>query len=326
MKFGRVGWGAGFALFWGFSSIAYSADAPITAIAFAPDGKSVVVGSQAGLAIRRWPELKSQKTFETELVNIHDVAFSSDGELLAVAGGTPGEAGVVDVIAWPSGERISVLRGHQDCVMSTVWTGKDSLATAGLDGEIVLWNVETQQQLQRFAGHSRGVAALVYVARERLLVSGSLDQSLRVWDVKSGRLVRTLNHHTQAVHQLALRPSNGGLPMIASVGADRTVRLWQPTIGRMVRFARPDSIPLAAAWLPDRDGDENGSRVAVASIDGRIRVFDPETVAIIRDVPAIDGWAYSLAAHPTDGHLLVGGRRGQLRRITLEIPATAVSP
>ena len=66
---------------------------------------------------------------------------------------------------------------------------------------------------------------------------------------------------------------------------------------------------LAVAWLAD------GSQVVVAGDDGRIRLIDPNTVEISEEISAVDGWAYSLAVHPTDGSLLVGGRFGQLKRV-----------
>jgi WD40 repeat protein len=122
-------------------------------------------------------------------------------------------------------------------------------------------------------------------------------------------LIRSLSIHTRRVHNLALRPGNGGLPMVASVSDDRTVRLWQPTIGRMVRFARLKSRPLDAAWFAD------GSRVVVACTDGHVRVVDPVSVKVTHDIPALEGWAYSLAVHPTDGSILVGGQDGRVRRL-----------
>ena len=97
--------------------------------------------------------------------------------------------------------------------------------------------------------------------------------------------------------------------MIASVSDDRTVRLWQPTIGRMVRFAQLDSTPLVVDWLTD------GTYAVVASADGHVRLIDPDTVEVIQDLPAVTGWAYSLGVHPTDGSLLIGGREGQLSRV-----------
>lgn len=282
---------------------------PVTTLAFTPDRQSVVTGSQAGLVVHRWTDLAKQKTLDTTLVNIHDLAFSPDGKSLAVAGGTPSEAGLVEVFSWPSGKASFVLNGHKDSVMSVVWIDNTTLASSSLDHEIVVWNLKTQQPAQRITGHSRGVASLCYLAEAKLLVSAGLDQNLRVWQLPSGELIRTLNNHTREVHHLALRPGVEGLPMLASVSNDRTVRLWQPTIGRMVRFAKLDSIPLAVAWLP------SGSHFAVTCEDGHVRLIDPDTLEIRQATPAVKGWAYSLAIHPTDSTLLIGGQRGQLKRI-----------
>ncbi len=56
------------------------------------------------------------------------------------------------------------------------------------------------------------------------MVSTGIDQNLRVWDLESGKLIRSLNNHTLPVPDLALRPGETGLPMAASAGEDRTVR------------------------------------------------------------------------------------------------------
>ncbi len=293
------------------ASITSAAEPPVTAIAFAPDGQSVVVGSQAGVAVYSWPDLKRQKMLDTSLVNLHDLAFSPNGETLAVAGGIPSEEGLVELFAWPSGRSLHVCKGHEDSVLAVAWKSDSMFATASLDHDVVIWDAKTHRVVQRLKGHSRGVSALCFLADQVLLVSGSLDQNLRVWNTDSAELLRTMNNHTREVHQLALRPVITGLPMIASVSGDRTVRLWQPTIGRMVRFVELSSIPLAVSWLP------NGSLAVVAASDGHIRLIDPDTVEIIHDIPAFDGWAYSLDVHPTDGSLLVGGRYGQLKRILL---------
>ncbi len=146
-----------------------------------------------------------------------------------------------------------------------------------------------------------------------MLVTGGLDQSLRVWNAITGEPLRRLDNHTAAVLGLALRPGQaaGALPMVASIGADRTLRFWQPTIGRMVRLARLESVPLALAWAPD------GRLVGVACADGHVRLIDPDTLAVLADLPALNGRPYSLVAVP-DGGFMVGGEAGQLKRVAFE--------
>src|SRR5262245_47777234 len=81
------------AFIWGFllCSSLQGADPPVTALAFARDGKSVVVGSQAGLEVRAWPGLHRLRRLPTKLPNVHDLAFAPSGELLLAAGGAPAE-------------------------------------------------------------------------------------------------------------------------------------------------------------------------------------------------------------------------------------------
>ncbi len=292
-------------------SRAWAIEPPITALAFAPDGKSVVACSQAGLSVFAWPDLTGQKTIASTIPNLHALAFSPEGNYLAVGGGFPAEEGLIELFSWPAGESLGFFDGHDDSVLAVDWLDRTSIASAGLDHTIVLRHVETGVILNRLEGHSRGVTGLasLHSGTETTLVSAGIDQSLRVWDIQSGELVHSLVIHTRPVNTIALRPNSRGLPMVASLSEDKTVRFWQPTIGRMVRFVRLTSRPLDAAWLPD------GSRLAVSNTDGRVRLINPDTVNVTDDLPALDGWAYALAVHPTEGHLLVGGRDGQLRRI-----------
>ncbi len=289
-----------------------AAEPPITAIAFAPDGESVVACSQRGVHVIGWPELDVEKTLKVAAHNLHDVAFSPSGDRLAVAGGTPAEEGTVEVFSWPAAQSVFVFDQHFDSVMAIAWRDNETIASASLDHSIILWDATSGSKLQQFDGHSRGVAALAFLQNQGALVSAGIDQSLRVWNLESGQLTRSLNIHTRSIHDIDVRPGDRALPMIASASEDRTVRMWQPTIGRMVRFARLESKPLDAQWLPD------GSRVAVSCTDGKVRLIDPDTIQVTDDLPAVEGWAYSIAVHPTGNSILVGGGNGQLRRIDLD--------
>ena len=118
-----------------------------------------------------------------------------------------------------------------------------------------------------------------------------------------------MNNHTLPVHDLALLPSDSGLPMLVSVGDDKTVRFWQPTIGRMVKFARLKGTPLNVSWM------NNGTKVITVCDDGFLRTVDPESVEVTSEIQVLSGWVYALAVHPTDGSIVIGGVNGQVKRI-----------
>ena len=282
---------------------------PITALAFSHDGKSVVACSQVGLHVYDWPTLNLQRTLAVQARNIHDLAFSPDGNQLAVGGGNPATTGTIEIFSWSQGESLRILSEHRDSVTAVAWRDASSLASASLDRDIILWDLSTGTPVQRLKGHSRGVSSLCFLDDKQTLVSTGVDQNVRVWDLTTGELIRSLNNHTLPAHDLALRPNASGLPMVASASDDRTIRLWQPTIGRMVKFARLKEAPLNVAWL------NGGSRIVAACADGAVRLVDPDSVEVTGEIHVLNGWAYSLAVHPTDGSVVVGGPNAQVKKL-----------
>lgn len=285
---------------------------PITAAVFTPDGMRVVVGSQAGIEVRSWPELKLVRKLQTTLPNVHDLAFSTSGKQLLAAGGAPGEAGIVEWYA-ADGQKPTRREQVNDDLIYSVCSSADQRVAAG-GGDALVQIFDASGKLERtLAGHSHPVLATVFLPDGKTLVSAGVDQTLRVWDVASGETKRTLAIHTAAVLGLAVRPSAEPLPRpyLASISRDRSVRLWQPTIGRMVRFARLVQVPLSLAWTPD------GKQMVVGCDDGHLRVVDPDTVKVVAEYPALSGWVHTLAAHPTRREVLAGGTGGALKRVVL---------
>jgi WD40 repeat protein len=282
----------------------------VTAAAITPDGRQLVLGSQAGIEVRSWPELNPSSRIPTDLDNIHDVAFSPDGKRVLVAGGSPAEIGIVDLLNWPSGERLYRVGSHTDVVYRVAWSpdGKQ-WATASADGRCQTFVATSGERITEYQGHSRPVLSIAYQPDGKSVVSAGIDQTIRMWDPATGRHLRTLDNHVNAVNAVAIRPVTGEstVPVIASISEDRTVRLWQPSIGRLMRFARLPSIPRSLAWSSD------GQRLYVGCNDGKIRLVDADTMEIQSINGASVGRIYELVVDARSQSVLVAGEEWATR-------------
>jgi WD40 repeat protein len=269
-----------------------------------------------GLTIYSWPALQKQREVAVDFSHSNDLVFSADGKLLAIAGGEPGESGGFHVFTWPTGEAQKPQRVLPDVAHQLAWLpGDQRLALAGTDGQLLLATL-AGEIVERLQGHSRDVLCVAVSGDGKLLFSGSGDNSVRVWNARTGELLRTLNNHSGEVRDVAIRPLQNGLALLASSGSDKTIRFWQPTIGRMVRFLRLESAPLAIDWTPD------GRCLLAACEDGWLRVIDPDELRATNTLATLDGWAYAVAASPDGNDALVGGELGNFRKAKLTSPST----
>ncbi|MER6216101.1 serine/threonine-protein kinase [Streptomyces sp. NPDC001674] len=75
----------------------------------------------------------------------------------------------------------------------------------------------------QLTGHTDGVYGLEFSPDGKTLVSGSVDHTVRLWDVAGRREITSFTDHTDKVWSVAFGPDGKSA---ASGGADRTVRLW----------------------------------------------------------------------------------------------------
>lgn len=286
--------------------ITASADSPITAAAFTPDGNGLMVGSQAGLQLLSWPSLSAATALSTQLQNIHHIAFSPNDQRVLISGGVPGESGVLEIRTWPDFTLHSTIKLHDDLIYQASWSpDSSSIATSGADGICKVIDVMTGRVRSQFTGHSRPVLTVQYLDAEHC-VSGGVDQTIRLWKVADGRSVRTLNNHVNTVNMI-LTPASSmdhNFDQLVSISDDRTIRIWQPRIGRLVKFARLPAEPQKAVWSADHKS------LFIATKASMICNIDTTTMRVNAEQLTTVGVIYELLLDSERALLFAAGENG----------------
>ncbi|CAL8277101.1 unnamed protein product [Merluccius merluccius] len=94
---------------------------------------------------------------------------------------------------------LQVLKGHFDIVRFLVQIDDSRYASAGDDGLVLVWNIETGEKLLEMRGHSQQITAMATLTRvsgdtpHTSLVTASSDRSLSLWDPDTGNRVQTIS-------------------------------------------------------------------------------------------------------------------------------------
>ncbi|RYZ44127.1 MAG: hypothetical protein EOO71_00715 [Myxococcaceae bacterium] len=140
----------------------------------------------------------------------------------------------------------------------------------------------------------------------RLLASGSLDQTVHLWDVATGRELRLLKGHTAEIFSVAFSPDGRTL---VSGGNDTTVRLWDVATGRELRRLGEGKGPiLSVAFSP------NGATVATAGMSNTVRLWNVSTGTEQQRLEGHRGFVHSVVFSP-DGRELASGGDDQTIRL-----------
>ena len=100
------------------------------------------------------------------------------------------------------------------------------LAVAAGDN-IRIYDMSTYEEIKVLVGHTDSVLVLTFSPNGKLLVSGGADKTARLWDVDTGKLLRTLKKHTGPVNAIAFTSANGEKFKCAS-NEDSAVWYWYP--------------------------------------------------------------------------------------------------
>ena len=110
----------------------------------------------------------------------------------------------------------------------TCW--KDAVAVGLYSGSIIILNATTGIQMAILSGHTDTVRSLVFSPDGTLLVSGSKDKTIKLWDMQTGGVIKTFQGHTDKVNSVSI---SADCTTIASGSRDQTIKLWNIQTGEL---------------------------------------------------------------------------------------------
>ena len=178
--------------------------------------------------------------------------------------------------------------------------GCAALCAVGLTAVLVA-NAQDAQPLPELVvqtGHQQQVNVVAFSADSRMLASGDIRGSIRIWETAAGRQLWALPGHRGSVSQLSF--SRDGR-FLASAGSDAgdngTVKIWEVTSGRELR-----SFELPGFKLTDLEVSADGSLVAAAG--DSVRIWSITTGEQVGEIPT-DNYRATLAFDPRSQLLAV---------------------
>jgi WD40 repeat protein len=121
------------------------------------------------------------------------------------------------------------------------------------------------QELVEFKGHEEVVYDAKFLPDGKSLVTASFDQTLKLWNVGSQTVLRTMEGHTGIVLTVAVSPDGR---QIASGSSDRSIRLWDVPNSDPVSTTRVHENPVTAMAT-----SKNGALTATGDSKGTVRIW-----------------------------------------------------
>ena len=282
-------------------------------VTFSPDGKYLAYASDERIDLLS--TLNWQRVFAFDdpfpfwemYVWFTGVAISPDGQLIV---------GVVrsNIRIWrrDTGELLHSCSKRMNPILVLLYLDAVAFSPDGQilaiseDNNITFWNPDTGKRLHELSGHTEQVTSLAFSPDGKILISGSYDRTIRLWNVRKRKELGTLKGD-DSVYTVAFSPDG---QYIASGSKDSTIILWPLYSDESPRTLTGHSKAVfSVAFSAD-------SKMLVSgSADGKIKMWRVSTGELIETLPEQHYRGVTSVAFSPDGRHIASGDRDMTVRI-----------
>ncbi|MFH0895610.1 MAG: caspase family protein [Bacteroidota bacterium] len=144
-------------------------------------------------------------------------------------------------------------------------------------------------------GHSGKVSALAYSPDGKFLASAGQDFSIKIWDISTGKELKTLNGHKLYVQSLAFSPDG---KMLASGSWDKTIRIWE-----MNNFTEVRTITAHKRAVQSLAFSPDGKILASGSVDSTLALWDVASGSFMKSLKGHEGAVTCVVFNKTGSHV-----------------------
>jgi WD40 repeat protein len=276
----------------------------VTCVAFSPNGKTVLTGSDDHTA-QLWDTVTG-KPLGPPLVHeggITSVAFSPDNKT-ALTGSSDKTAKLWDVA---TGKPISTPLQHENTVSKVVFSPSgNKVLTGSHDRTARLWATDTGKLLCPPLQHQGHVMAIAFSPDGKMVLTGSADGTARLWETATGNPVGLPLAHEDGITSLAFSLDG---KWVLTGSRDNTARLWETASGSPVcaPLKHPNPV-LSVAFSPD------GRTVLTGCLNGCAIMWETTTGKLI-EPPLKHQYPVLTAVFSPDGKLILTGSDDMTARL-----------
>lgn len=170
--------------------------------------------------------------------------------------------------------------------------------TARLTGSTTEGPAGPVGEIRKLEGHAEEVKGVALSPDGRFAVSGSVDQTVRVWDLGTGKEEQLIKGHTKQVWGVGFHPNNR---QVFSASWDTTARLWDVRTGNEVRrYTHPiDANGVAVS--------RDGASLLTGCDNHNVYLWNVATGDEVRRFTGHTGFVYGVAFSPDGRHVASGG-------------------